>query len=382
MEFSKDILDIKQKFDAAGKDLLLVGGSVRDMKLGFVPKDFDFATNATVEEIKEILGSGYKFELQGAHFGVTRVFTESGDYEIASYRADVTFGRKPEVKLGVTMTEDARRRDFTINAIYYDITKDEIIDPVWGMYDLAEGLIKTPGVAETIFAQDKLRMLRAVRMRAKINGKYHEDVVNAIRADNKLIGLNASGEMEEIHQNRIVEEFIKGIKNSYSVKMYMEDMLDFGFLEHVFKHKYSWGHLVESHSVEIVLARLFTVYSTLEHRELSEFADRLVRECLFSTDIAQGTIFLLRLQRIKPNMALTLERARARTKITKEHIVEFAELMKSVGDKNYDNVIAFSKFKPSVNGDDLKTAGFSGEALGKEQMRLEEINFNILKNEQ
>lgn len=381
MEFSKDILDIKKKFDDAGKELFLVGGSVRDMKIGLTPKDFDFATNASVEEIQKIL-KGYRFELQGAHFGVTRVFTDSGDYEIACYREDVTFGRKPEVKLGVTMTDDARRRDFTINAIYYDITKDEIIDPVWGLHDLGNSLIKTPGSAETIFAQDKLRMLRAVRMRAKINGTYHEDVVAAIKADGKLVGLNAHGEMEAIHQNRIVEEFIKGIKNSYSVKMYLDDMIEFGFMEQVFKHKYSWGHTVESHCVEIVLARLLTIYSTLEHRELSDLAERLVRECLFSTDVAHGAIFLLRVQRMKPNMALTLERTRSRTKITKEHIDEFANLLEKVGDtNNIKNVRAFAKFKPTVNGEVLKAAGFSGEALGKEQMRLEEINFNILKNE-
>jgi tRNA nucleotidyltransferase/poly(A) polymerase len=374
MKFPQDILDIKKKFDDAGKELLLVGGSVRDMILGVTPTDFDFATDANVEEITKIL-SGYRFELQGAHFGVTRVFTGTGDYEIASYREDVTYGRKPEVKLGVTMSEDARRRDFSINAMYYDITKDEIHDTVWGCKDLAEKVIRTPGDARVILKQDKLRMLRAVRFKNKIGGTYHQNIIDAIREDNQFIGLNSVGEMEPIHQNRLVEEFLKGIKQAQKVSDYITDLKEFGFLEQIFKHKYPWGSCVESKSAEIVIARLLTVLSVLEHKELEALSEKLVQECNFSTHIAKGVVFLLKLQKVDHKTAFDLAKHKP-SNITEGHILEFASHLKEIGDtKNYENIIAFSRYKPSVDGAELKRMGFSGELLGKEQHRLEEEIF-------
>lgn len=375
MEFTQDILDIKRRFDAAGKELFLVGGCVRDMVLEHKVTDFDFATNASAEEVGEIL-KGFKFELQGAHFGVMRVFTETGDYEIASYREDITFGRKPEVKLGVTINEDARRRDFTINALYYDITKKEIIDIVYGLNDLENKVIRTTGPAKLIFSQDKLRVLRAVRFKNKIGGTYHQSVIDAIEEDNTLIGLNSGGEMEPIHQNRIIEEFTKGIKQAVKTSQYIDDLKTFGLLEQIFKMKYTWGPSVDSKVVEIVVARLLVVCSASVAEKQSMFVEKLVQECLFDTQTAMGIAFLLKVQKVDEDSAFQLEKMRARTRITKEHIAEFRQLLSG---ENDENIRAFEAYKISVDGTELAKK-FQGPEIGKEQHRLEKEIFIELRN--
>jgi len=380
MEFTEDILEIHERFKAAGKELFLVGGCVRDMLLGDEVTDFDFATDASALEISTIL-DGYSFELQGAHFGVMRVFTKTGSYEIASYREDVTFGRKPTVKLGVTMKEDARRRDFTINAMYYDIEKREVIDLVNGLYDLADKIIRTTGPAGLIFDQDRLRILRAVRFKNKIGGSYHPSIIEAIERNNEMVGLNASGEMEPIHQNRIVEEFLKGIKQAASVSDYIADMKKFGLLGQVFHNNYSWGPSVESKCPEIVIARLLVVQTALPRKDLTKMVERLVEECNFSTKLARGVMFLLEAQNVNEGTAFQLERSRIRSNVTKDNLREFAEHLRSIGDtKNYANISTFADYEIITDGAELLKAGFSGAALGQEQLRLEREHFLKLKD--
>jgi poly(A) polymerase len=172
MDFNlpQDILQIKDVFQKNKFKLYLVGGSVRDFLLGEKPKDFDLATDAVPDKVEEMMSrAGFKTLPTGKAFGVINVFTNQGEYEIATFRSDETKGRNPEVKLGVSIETDAARRDLRINALYYDIETREIIDLVGGLDDLKNGTIQTVGNPQERFEEDPLRILRFFRFFCRFN---------------------------------------------------------------------------------------------------------------------------------------------------------------------------------------------------------------------
>jgi hypothetical protein len=159
-----DILAIKDVFKKNGYKLYVVGGAVRDALLGKEPKDIDLTTDAIPDKVEEIMTkAGFKTLPTGKVFGVINVFTDQGEYEIATFRSDETKGRKPEVKIGATIEFDAARRDLRINALYYDIDNKEIIDLVGGLEDLKNGTIRMVGNPQERFEEDPLRILRFFR---------------------------------------------------------------------------------------------------------------------------------------------------------------------------------------------------------------------------
>lgn len=147
---------------------LFAGGCVRDLVLGVAPKDYDIATDATPSEVQ---GLFRRTVLVGAAFGVVRVvLRDLGEYEVATFRTDGSYadGRRPvDVVYTKSHAEDVARRDFTINALLLDPVTDEVIDLVDGLADLERGVIRAVGDATQRFAEDKLRMLRAVRFAAR-----------------------------------------------------------------------------------------------------------------------------------------------------------------------------------------------------------------------
>ena len=368
MNIPQDILEIKNKFTTAGKELFLVGGCVRDFVMGVEPKDFDIVTNAFVDEMAEIL-SGYEINKDGALFGSLKVRKPGSSeyYEITTYREDLSVGRHPNIKIGVSLEEDSKRRDFTINSLYYDIDNGNVIDFNDGLEDIEAKAIKTIRPASLVFAQDRLRVLRAIRFKAQIGGKYHPQVFAAIVEDNNL---------SELKQHRIMQEFYKGIKQSISVVEYLSDLKSFGMLEQIFKGNYSWGHMVESRIPEIVIARLLTIMKFFLPDSKSRIISKLVQECLIDSKTAEGIVLLFELEKVNGNTAFQLEKERKKTNITKENIIEFNEHLKSIGNiSNFKNINAFSKYELSIDGNELKKKGFSGVNIGIEIQRLEKENF-------
>ena len=149
----QSVKDLHDLFSEQGKKLYLVGGSVRDFLTGDKPKDFDLATDALPDEVLEIIGDKYKTNLQGKAFGVVVVYTKDQPegMEIATFREDVSKGRNPEVKLGVTIDQDVKRRDLTYNALFYDLDKREIVDLTGGREDLEKGITRMVGNASERF---------------------------------------------------------------------------------------------------------------------------------------------------------------------------------------------------------------------------------------
>lgn len=162
---------VVERLRAAGFEALWAGGCVRDLLLELAPIDYDVATSATPEQVREIFGARRTLPV-GAAFGVVIVLgphRAAGQVEVATFRNDATYsdGRRPDAVTYSTAVEDARRRDFTINGMFYDPIIEQVIDYVGGQADLERGLIRAIGDADARIAEDKLRMLRAVRFAAR-----------------------------------------------------------------------------------------------------------------------------------------------------------------------------------------------------------------------
>ena len=169
-----------------GFDTWWVGGCVRDMMMGQVPEDIDIATEAHPDKVCELFK---KTDDTSAQFGSVLVSLKGNVFEVTTFREDdsASDGRHPEsVKFG-KREDDAKRRDFTVNCIYFHPISSEIWDPFKGEIDLNERLIRFIGDAEERIEHDALRMLRAIRFRALIGGQYHPDTFKALHRKAKMI---------------------------------------------------------------------------------------------------------------------------------------------------------------------------------------------------
>ena len=374
MNLPQEIVDMHGAFKQAGRQLYVVGGSIRDHILGLTPKDYDMATDAMPNEIEQILAD-YKLDFTGKSFGVIRVYTrnEPKGYEIATFRKDISVGRNPEVELGVTIDADVNRRDLTINALFYDIENKQVVDLVGGVDHLNNKIIMTPGEPADRFDEDRLRILRAIRFAARIGGTLHKKVDAAIRGNNSLDGLGSDGTHERISQERVFEEFCKGIFESKSVVHYLHLMHEFGLLQAVFPKLIVKDPIfIESRSIEAVSACLLYNSETRVKQILG--ARHLKFDCLFTEKIANGVIFLHTLHQLTAETAYVTLRARRSTSLSDVAIMEYAKLMML----DLSIVSAFVGYSVTTNGDELVSAGFSGAALGDEMRRIESIKFSEL----
>lgn len=176
----------------AGFEALFAGGCVRDRLLGRRAKDYDVATDAKPAEIMKIFERTLKV---GAKFGVVVVLLGDQQVEVATFRTESGYadGRHPENVVFSTAQADASRRDFTINGMFYDPIKEEVIDYVGGEADLLKKIIRTIGDAPERFGEDYLRMLRAVRFSAQLDFEIESETFLAIKRNASKI-TNISGE--------------------------------------------------------------------------------------------------------------------------------------------------------------------------------------------
>lgn len=193
-DIDKKARTILDSLVSAGYEAYLVGGGVRDLLLDLHPKDFDIATSATPEEVKQVLPTtriiGRRFRLAHVHFG--REY-----FEVATFRAPHNSSDKGKVDgLGRilhdnvygTIEEDAVRRDFTINALFYDLQKGEVLDFVGGMDDLKKRQLRMIGDPIVRYREDPVRMLRAIRFSAKLGLDIEETSDVPIRLFASLLG--------------------------------------------------------------------------------------------------------------------------------------------------------------------------------------------------
>ena len=164
----------------------LVGGCVRDMLLGKTPKDYDIVTTANIpvlhEDSNRFAPNGWSVDYVGQHFGVY-IFSKNGrQFDVANFRKDVGGdGRRPESTLIGTLEEDAARRDFTVNSIYYDPFNGQYIDPNNGIKDIKSRTLKFIGNPHERIKEDYLRVFRFYRFLAKLGFEGHPKSLKACR---------------------------------------------------------------------------------------------------------------------------------------------------------------------------------------------------------
>ncbi len=207
----------------AGHEAYWAGGCVRDMLLGIEPKDFDIVTSAKPDEIEEILEHTIPI---GKKFGVILAIQNDKTFEIATFRSDSGYsdGRRPDAVEFTSAKEDAMRRDFTINAMFYDPIEDRIIDYVDGQSDLRDRLIKFIGTPEERIKEDHLRILRAVRFKNSYEMQYHPQTYEAIHKNVHLV--------KDICADRVRDELNKMIIGKNAGQSF-EELFEIGALEHI-----------------------------------------------------------------------------------------------------------------------------------------------------
>jgi tRNA nucleotidyltransferase/poly(A) polymerase len=212
--------EVVRRLRAAGFAAFWAGGCVRDRLLGRTPKDYDVATDATPPEIQILFGR-HRTLAVGASFGVITVKgpPAAGMIEVATFRKDAAYsdGRHPDSVTFSSAEEDAKRRDFTVNGLFFDPVENRVIDYVGGQVDLAARRLRAIGDARERIAEDKLRMLRAVRFSAALDFDLEAATLAAIR--------EMAGQITAVSAERIAMEMRRMLVESGRVRA-VELLLD------------------------------------------------------------------------------------------------------------------------------------------------------------
>jgi poly(A) polymerase len=213
----EDALAVLRRLREAGNVAYFAGGCVRDVLLKLDPKDYDVATDATPPRVRGLFSNT---QAVGAAFGVILVRHGQSVIEVATFRTDLEYrdGRRPEGVQFATAQEDARRRDFTINGLFLDPIEDRVIDFVGGQEDLQARIVRAIGNADERFAEDHLRLLRAVRFAARLDFAIEPATAAAIKSHaHQLIRISPERIADELrrmltgktrgHAYRLLREF-------------------------------------------------------------------------------------------------------------------------------------------------------------------------------
>lgn len=220
---------VVRKLTEAGYTAYWAGGCVRDLLRGVEPHDYDVATNATPEQVRAVFGPG-RSKAVGESFGVVIVLGKrgSGDaVEVATFRRDAEYldGRRPSRVEFCSAEEDARRRDFTVNGMFFDPLKEKVLDYVGGEADLTNRLIRAIGSPHERMKEDKLRVLRAVRFTSILDYNLDPETAEAIRS--------LAGDIVQVSAERIAQELRKILSHPSRARA-MELCVDLHLMEFLF----------------------------------------------------------------------------------------------------------------------------------------------------
>lgn len=221
-DISKSAVKVLYTLKDAGFEGYLVGGCVRDLLLGHHPKDFDVATNATPEQVKALFRNsriiGRRFQIVHVRFGreIIEVTTFRGPHDDEALDHVSDEGMLLRDNVYGTLEQDAWRRDFTVNALYYTVKDFSIVDYTNGMEDLKSKTIRMIGEPEVRFKEDPVRMLRAIRFAAKLKFEIqHDDEISIKNALDENIHL-----LEAVSSARLFDEVLKLFMSGYAEAVY------------------------------------------------------------------------------------------------------------------------------------------------------------------
>ncbi len=279
---------IVRRLHDRGYEALLAGGCVRDVLLGREPDDYDVVTDARPQRIVRMFRLTRRV---GVQFGVVLVRSGGHWIEVATFRTDLAYadGRHPTGVVFGTKEEDARRRDFTINGMFYDIRTQEVVDCVGGRQDLEAGLIRAIGEPAHRFAEDHLRLLRAVRFDARFNFRIEDETWRAI--------IEHASSIRRTSAERVRDELAMMLEHPNRVRA-LELLRRTGLLDHL------WADVrfddAESKSAERLLTLLGdpvcfeTGLACLLHARKPAEADHLCRRLALSNRSRLFVVWLLR----------------------------------------------------------------------------------------
>jgi tRNA nucleotidyltransferase/poly(A) polymerase len=362
MPIPDDIKAIKDVFVKNGHKLFVVGGAVRDALLGKEPKDYDLATDAVPDKVEQIMQrAGLRTLPTGKQFGVINVFTDDDEYEIATFRKDIGGGRKPDEVEFTTIDQDVKRRDLTINALFYDIDTGEVVDLVGGIEDLKNGVVRTVGAPEDRFGEDKLRVLRAVRFAARFGNDLPKEIINAVKADPSPVsanGIKLSGE-------RIREEFLKGIKSAISVKHFLGLIDKINLFDWIFPNLRVNRNFIEEKDPIVLLAWLLK-------DDDSNSLPKILNSLKYPTDMVKAITFLTVLQQLSVDTAYNMKKLQKSSKASDEQIRKVAQL----NNMDMKMVDTFLSWNLSVSGQEVMDKfQVKGPEVGQIIQKLETENF-------
>lgn len=361
----QSIENLTNIFVQNGHKLYVVGGAVRDALLGKEPKDWDIATDAQPDRILELLKpyKEYKTLEIGRAFGVINVISPSGEeFEIATFRRDLSGGRRPDAVEFTDISTDVMRRDLTINALFYDLETGEVVDYVGGIEDLKNGVVKSVGDPVERFNEDRLRILRAIRFAARMGAQLDPETEKAIRQDNSLSGVSPE---------RIRDEFLKGFKSAKSVNQFVNIISSLALWSEIFPGlSVSVDSISESNKNELVfLAQLLQDNSP-------ERIKKSLNKLKYSAHETATVAFLLMFKDLTPTNAIDLWKINSKqVRLNHDTLQKFSKIFGSPDDKL---VKAFIAYVPSVSSEELLKQGFSGKELGQKIRELETQRFQAL----
>ena len=335
-----EIKNIHKLFKQNGKQLFVVGGAVRDAILGKNPKDYDLATDAKPDEVMAIAKSGglHAVDVGGKSFGVVEV----NGHEIATFRKDIGKGRRPSAVDYTDIKGDVMRRDLTINALFYDVGRGEIVDLVGGIADLKKKKVRTVGNPKERFDEDPLRKMRAVRFAGSIQGKMTKDTWDALRQNPSLKGISSE---------RIRDEFIKGIMKAQQVAPYLKMITKLGMWKDIFpgltintKHQKEKDYKVQ-------------IANLLKGNKSSVVYNKL-KSISYHNQEVRDIVHLLKMYEFSPKDIFVIKKEQAVTKLKPQQIKMWAK----VSGKS-SSILKIWKFKLSVNAKEAISQGYKGKQI-------------------
>lgn len=370
LQINSSALQICQILQQAGFQAFIVGGCVRDLLLGAVPKDWDITTSAKPQQVIDLFSKTIPTGLQ--HGTVTVVLNEGieNHFEVTTFRTEGAYldGRRPEEVFFVNNIEqDLSRRDLTINAIAYDPIKDQLVDPFGGQLDLLNGIIKAVGNPKDRFNEDGLRIMRTARFAARFNYKIEEETENAMS--------ECLDTLHKVSKERIKDELCKTLESKHpniGLKfLYGCQALDF-ICPYLIQHISYRQLLLQDLILGELETRIAFLYKECKHpfdvvKELNnlKFSNKEIIKVRNLLDLSSKFSYLRlnwSLSAYKEFTAYLLDMVEHNPQST---LIQFITLMEAQGIPisryllPFENVKVFSRKEMNINGHDLISLGIA-----------------------
>jgi tRNA nucleotidyltransferase/poly(A) polymerase len=348
------------------KKIFIVGGAVRDYLLGHTPRNYDLATDAHPEEVLKILHQArppIHIHKQDSKEGITHISVDGEAYEIKTLKKKPNPDADEEGSVfTVNPAEDCENRDVTINALYYDVAANQIIDHCGGIRHLQDGVVRPIGNADEKLKKDGMTKYRMIRMMNILpNGRMDDDTKNSIA--------KYAGEDDDLPPEKIREEFLRGLEHAHTnVKKYIKSYHDNGLLEKVFPHlqlSYEFPDCGTCKNRAIVLAYL------LKDNKPAKLVKQL-RELKYTDREIKDAVYLINLLWFGPDHIYDFKRELLNTSLTKRQLIDWAKLNKL--DKEMIQKLIDYNFKVSDNAV-MEKEGLQGDMLRDRVKRLEADEF-------